>query len=29
MKEEISEWCPNCGMASRLYIINGHCKSRL
>lgn len=29
MKEEISEWCPNCGMTSRLYVINGYCKSRL
>ena len=29
MKEEISEWYSNCGMASRLYVINGYCKSRL
>ena len=29
MKEEISEWCPNCVMASRLYVINAYCNSRL
>lgn len=29
MKEEISEWYSNCGIASRLYVINGHYKSRL
>lgn len=29
MKEEICEWYSNCGIANRLYVINGHCKSRL